>query len=134
MEDLNISIGFPTMNGAIHEDTFNSMLSEHSTLPQMIFRFNVEQVIIEVPELHLILSGIFSVEDKHILKLNVLDGSFYDMPLEKSSIEELFLGGYLSINMKELAGDMVIIDFTIKSVELKDGYLAFQITPKLFNY
>lgn len=128
-EDLNLSFGFFTMNGTIYEDTFNNILKEHSKLTETIFHFYTDQVVIEVPEKHLILSGKFSLEGETSILFEVEEGSFYEMPLEAASIQEMFKDGPLIIDFKKLAGDMVSIDFTLNKLQTMEGSLVFEIKP-----
>ena len=90
----------------------------------MVFYFTPDEIIVEVPDKHLVLIGEFSVIDKSILKLEVTRGSFFQMPLTESSINELFRNGPIVIDFKELMGDVVV-----ESVEFFDGYLDFVIAP-----
>ncbi len=130
MEDLNLNLGFTKMQGAIKEDTFNRILKENSEFSETIFRFERNQVVIEVPEKNLVLTGEFVVTGESAIRYEVESGTFYDMPLEAASIEELFQKGPLLIDFKTIAGDMVTIDFTLNMVESQDGRLAFEIKPE----
>ena len=49
------------------------------------------------------------------------------MPLESASIEELFRNGDLIIDIKDLAGDKLIFDISLKSIKIMDGYLDFEV-------
>jgi peptidoglycan hydrolase CwlO-like protein len=130
MEDLNLEYGIFTVQGCLKEETFNRILSEKSSLPQTILHFNEKQVVIEVPEKHLILNGNFIIDGESAIRFEVESGTFYDMPLVASAIEELFQNGPLMIDFKSIAGDMVIIDFKINEVESKAGTLNFVIMPQ----
>jgi peptidoglycan hydrolase CwlO-like protein len=129
-EDLNLSLGFTKIQGSIGEDTFNRNVKENSELPETIFHFDQNQVVIEVPEKHLVLTGDFVIEGDSAIQYEVQEGTFYDMPLEKNSIEELFQNGPLLIDFKTMAGAMVNINFTLNKVETQDGILAFEIKPE----
>jgi peptidoglycan hydrolase CwlO-like protein len=128
-EDLNLSFGFTGMKGAIYEETFNEILKEHSTLPELLFHFQSDRIEIEVPDKKITLSGTFVIEDETALRLNVEEGSFYEMPLEQESIEELFKEGYLLLDFKEMTQG-ISIDFIINTVTSKDGVLEFTIKPE----
>lgn len=129
-EDLNLSYGFFKMEGALTEDTFNKILQEHSKLPETIFHFYTDKVVIEVPGKHLVLSGKFTLAGDASLLFEVEEGSFYEMPLEATSIQELFKNGPLLIDFKQLAGDSVSIDFALNKLETIEGSLVFDIIPK----
>jgi peptidoglycan hydrolase CwlO-like protein len=124
VQDLNLSFGFLTVKGTIHEKTLNDMLKEHSSLPEMIFHFYPGKTEIEVPEKHLILTGTFSVEKGSALKFEAEEGSFYGMELGPASIEELFRDGYLLIDFSGLMGDI-----TLQSVKVYEGYMEFVVKP-----
>lgn len=130
VEDLNIEYGFFAAQGNLQEDTFNRVLSENSTPLQIIFHFEENQVVIEVPEKHLVLYGNFVIAGESAIEYEVDSGTFYDMPLEASAIEELFVNGPLMIDFKSIAGDLDIMDFKISEVESKDGTLNFIIIPQ----
>ena len=127
LKDLNLEIGLFTVRGTVYEDVLNEVLKGNKTLSGVEFHFLKDRVDIEVPEKHLVLKGAFSVEDKSVLKFEVSEGSFYDMPLEPESINELFRNGYLLIDFKELIGDY--IDITLESIEMEEGSLKFQFKP-----
>lgn len=128
-EDLNLSFGFTKMQGAINGEFFNQIIKKNSTLPETIFRFHEEQVIIEVPEKHLILTGKFIIASDSSIQYKVDAGTFYDMPLEAASIKELFKDGPLLIDFKTISGDLVIIDFILNWIRNEEGQLAFEIKP-----
>lgn len=130
MEDLNITFSFTGVKGYIYDDTFNQVLNAHSELAETIFTFKPGQIIIEVPENHLVLSGTFALVGESTIEFIPKDGRFYDMALEQSSLEELFRNGSLVIDFKAIAGEMVVIDFIVKNVESQEGLLAFEIKPQ----
>ena len=130
MEDLNITFSFTGVKGYIYDDTFNQVLNAHSELAETIFTFKPGQIIIEVPENHLVLSGTFALVGESTIEFIPKDGRFYDMALEQSSLEELFRTGSLVIDFKAISGEMVVIDFIVKNVESQEGLLAFEIKPQ----
>jgi|BioPla2DNA2_1021312.scaffolds.fasta_scaffold00903_25 peptidoglycan hydrolase CwlO-like protein len=133
MEDLNLKFSFFSLKGAIHEDTFNKIMNENSTLSKIVFSFGQEKVRIEVPENHLVLDGYFTLEGGASLLFVPQSGTFYNMTLETESIDELFRNNPLVIDFEQVAGDMVTIDIKLKDIETKDGYIHFTIdTGSLF--
>lgn len=128
-KDLNLNMSFTKISGSIYEDTFNQKLKDNTILSKMVFDFKDDMVELSIPEKHLILKGIFVIEKDSIIKYQVVTGSFYDMPLEKESIEELFHNGPLQIDFLEAAGDMMLFDFKLQSVNVEDGYLEFELKP-----
>lgn len=124
---LNLSFKFPIIKGALYEETFNDVIKSHSNLPNMVFHFHQDKVVIEVPDKHLILEGKFVIQGKTAFKLKVDKGSFYGIPLEASSIEELFKNGDLLIDIKDLAGERLTFDISLQSIKMKEGYLEFEV-------
>ncbi len=129
-EDLNLGMGLFTIPGAIEEDTFNRVLKENSNMSETIFRFNDGIVEIAVPELHLVLRGNFLITDDSAIQYQVMEGTFYDLPLDELSIQALFEQGPMIIDFAAIAGDIEIVDFILQEVESKEGQLAFIIKLK----
>lgn len=128
-DDLNIRLSFLTVKGSLTDNRFNEILNDNSNLTNILFTFGPDKIRMEVPENRLILIGDFILVDENILEFVPEEGTFYDMKLEASSLEELFLNEKLLIDFKELAGSSVIIDFKLKKVEVGDGTLNFDISP-----
>lgn len=131
MEDLNLSFHLFSVTGFVSEDTFNTILREHSELPGIEFRFEPDNVVIEVPDKKLVLSGRFSITGNSALLFEPESGTFYGMPLEKDSIDELFKEGPLLLDFEEVAGDLVLIDIYLDSVTTGEGTLDFTIKTEL---
>lgn len=126
-EDIELKFQLIQITGTLREDTFNQILEKYSTLPRIKFHFKEDGVDIEVPDQHLFLSGNFVLDGATAIRFDVESGSFYDMDLEKSSIDELFSGGELIIDFKELAGDNITINFKLQEAVSNYGYLSFII-------
>ncbi|NLX64662.1 MAG: hypothetical protein GX022_07825 [Clostridiaceae bacterium] len=124
VEDFNLQFEFLTVKGFITEARFNDVIAKDKKLPEMIFNMSPGMIQLEVPEKHLLLSGNIVVEKGSILRIEITDGTFYDMKLERASIDELFRDGHFNIDLSGLIGNI-----TIKSVELKDGYIEFKLNP-----
>ena len=124
---LNLSFNLPIIKGALYEETFNDVIKNYSNLPNMVFYFYQDKVVIEVPDKHLVLEGKFVIQGKTAFKLKVDKGTFYAIPLEASSIEELFKNGDLLIDIKDLAGERLIFDISVQSIKMKEGYLEFEV-------
>jgi len=125
LKDFNLEFNFLTVGGTIYESVLNEVLEKNDILHGVEFRFYQDRTDILVPEKHLALKGAFSIADDHVLKYEVTEGSFYDMPLEPESIEELFRDGYMLIDFQELIGDFMNV--TLKSIEMGEGYIKFEI-------
>lgn len=56
------------------------------------------------------------------------EGRFFGMPLEKSSIEDLFSQGYVELNLGQILGKN-----KLKSIKINDDNIELQIIPSFFN-
>ena len=126
-EALKVSFSFTEARGAIADSVINKVVSEQSTLPTMVFSFQPGKVEINLPEKYLVLSGTFVILDGHTLKFQAREGSFYGMPLEAGSIEELLNKGDLILDIEPLLAGNIIND-----LEIKEGYLELINRFKLF--
>lgn len=129
-EDMNLEFGFFTVKGYLDGETFNRILAENSSLTQTNFLFQEDKVVIEVPEKHLVLTGYFEIAGESAIQYVVTDGTFYDLPLEKASIDELFRNGPLLIDFNGITGNVISIDFEINEVWSEDGTLNFIVIPQ----
>ena len=127
MEDLNLSFSLFSIKGSVSDETFNNILKEHSTLPEIVFQFQQDKIILEIPDKSLVLNGHFEISGSSALLYVVESGSFYGLPLEQASIDELFKEGPLLIDFEAVAGELVAINIILDAVEAKDGYLEFRI-------
>jgi len=115
---LRITFSLIDIKGAIDDKVINKVILEQSKLPEMVFSFHPGKVEISLPEKHLVLSGIFVIQDGKILKFQAKEGSFFGMQLAAGSLEELFAEGDLVLDLEPLLAGNVI-----HSVEIKEGYL-----------
>ncbi|MCR4434835.1 MAG: hypothetical protein QHH06_04790 [Clostridiales bacterium] len=119
---LKITYDFPGIKVRIDEKTINDIFAGAPQFHKVVFAFRPGRVEMKLPEENLVLAGKFAVVDGHSLEFKVEEGSFYGMLLEKDFIEELFQGGSLILDFEsELNG------YTLKSVDVMDGYLSFSI-------
>ena len=102
----------------------NEIIENDKKLPKMIFSISPGIIQLEVPEKHLLLSGNIAVENGSALRVEVTDGTFYGMKLEKPSIDELFRDGHFLIDFRALIGNI-----NLRSVELRDGFIEFKVNP-----
>lgn len=126
-EALKVTFSFTEARGTIEDNVINKVVSEQSTLPMIVFSFHPGKVEISLPEKYLVLSGTFVITDGHTLKFQAQEGSFYGMPLEAGSIEELLSKGDLVLNIEPLLAGNVIND-----LEIKEGHLELINRFKLF--
>ena len=127
MDDLNLSFHLFFVRGSVTDETFNRILKEHSTLPEIVFSFQPDNIKLMIPDKSLVLNGRFEVSGKSALLYVVESGSFYGIPLEPASIDELFKEGPLLIDFEAVAGELVSLEINLDSVEAKDGFLEFRI-------
>lgn len=120
--DLNIHINMLKINGELGEEKLNELLAP------LNFQFEKKRVILKISEWSLILTGTFEIKDDTSLELKINGGSFYDLPLEESSISDLFNGGYPVIDFSYFLKDMQF-DMKIEGVESGDGVLRFTLKP-----
>lgn len=126
-EALKLSFESSGVLGTVKEEAFNEIISAHPELPKMIFTFNQGEVVLSIPDNNLVLTGNFTIENEQILKFNVEKGSFYDMPLEESSIQELSQKGEFILDLRPLLGKS-----TLNSVTIEKGEIVLDIKLKLF--
>lgn len=127
MEDLNIEFNFFSITGSIHQDTFNRLVNDYSTLPRIVCSFSKDNVRFEVPDNNLVLDGDFELVGSASLLFVPKAGTFFGMALEKESINELFKNGPLLIDLNQVAGSVVTIDIELEKIETNDGYISFSI-------
>jgi peptidoglycan hydrolase CwlO-like protein len=127
MEDLNLQFNFFSLKGSIHEDTFNRIINDNSTLSKIVFSFKQDYVSIEVPDSNLVLEGYFELQGTSALLFVPTAGTFYGMSLEKESLDELFRNGPLLIDFEQVAANLVTVDIKLKDVETVDGLIRFTI-------
>lgn len=126
-EALETTILFLRIRGTINEEAFNSIITDNQKLPELRFSFKPGELEISLPSHKLALRGNFIILNGHLLRFQVNKGSFYGLPLDSSSIDELFKGGYLEINLKPLLDKN-----RISTIEVMDGYIEMIIIPSLF--
>lgn len=115
------------IKGTIEEKTFNDIIKEQKNLPPMEFKFQEDNIEMNVPEKNLYLSGSFNIEDDRVLTFEPKEGKFLDMPLEKGTIEELFEEGNFVLDLEPLIGKGIV-----RSVKINKGYLELIVSIKLF--
>lgn len=125
---LKLSFSLFSIKGSIEEKTFNDIVKKYSKLPDMIFSFSSEKMVLELPDNNLILKGKLVVSGENTLEFKVEEGSFYGMPLENWAIEELFQENKLVLNLKPL-----LEGNKLRSVEIKQGYIELTSTLQFWG-
>lgn len=121
------SITLKGIKGTIEEKVFNQVINNFDWMPKLEVKFYDGIIQLKAPDKKLILSGKFEIEGGQILKFVPEEGSFFGMPLEKGTIEDLFQDGDFTLNFEPLIGKNIL-----KSVEIKEGYMEVIVTLKLF--
>ena len=124
---IEITFSFISIKGTLKDKALNAIIKENSRLTKMVFTFHPSETEINIPEKHLILSGNFEISEGNTLIFVGTKGSFYGLPLEAESINELFREGTLVFDLKPILGPN-----TIDSIEIMDGYLELTILPLLY--
>lgn len=119
---VKISFSFFSIKGLIEEKSFNDVISKQPKLSEMTFAFHPDKIEMSLPSENLVLSGKFVILEENKLKLQVEEGSFYGMPLEAGTLDELLEDGDIVIDLKPLLGK-----YTLKSVHIREGYLELAI-------
>lgn len=122
-EGVKMSLSLQGIKGTIPQEVFNQVVASVQDLPEILFSFQPQQVTITLPQQHLILEGKFSVIDGSILQFTPTGGSFYQLPLTTSALEELFSGESLSMNTKPLLGN-----YRLKSAIVVEGALELLVS------
>jgi peptidoglycan hydrolase CwlO-like protein len=128
LEDSYFNFNFFSMQGSVAEQTFNSIIQEHAKYTNTVFRFKQDMAVLEVPDKQLVLNGTFVIVGDNKIEYRVTSGSFYGMPLDQSSIKELFKQGPLLIDYNALV-DEFVVDFTITDIKVQKDNLIFQVRP-----
>ncbi len=127
-DTIDIKISFTGVKGIIREESLERILSSQSFPTKVEMRLNKDNMELILPDLGIHMSGSLEIlENKQSLRYNMESGSFLDMKLEKSALEELFSFGYLEFNFNKL-----LERSTIRNVIILDDRLELTINPVLF--
>lgn len=121
---VDIDFSLSGVKTTLKESAFNNILKNEKTLPKLNFEFKQDLLVMSMPEEKIVLTGNFKVEEGHKLIYVVTGGSFYGLPLEVESIEDLFSDGYMALDVSYL-----LEGFSIEKVTLKDGVLELLVKP-----
>lgn len=126
-EALDLRITLTGIEAGISAGDFNKAVVDNDLIPEMVFDFRPGEIELSIPESRLVLNGNFELSQTNVLVFEAQSGTFYDVPLEASAIEELFALGKLTLDLNTLTGDNQIKG--VKSIEDK---LLLSIKVKLF--
>lgn len=124
---IKIELSLLSVKGIIEENTFKEIIANQSFPTKMEIEFSTDKLEVTIPDKHLFLTGYFEILENKRLVFIVDEGSFFGLPLEKSSIEDLFSEGYMELDLGEVLGKN-----KLKSIKINDDNIELQITPVLF--
>lgn len=124
---LEITFNFFSVKGSMSEETINGIIAQNPVVSGMVFRFTNDTVEISIPDKELSIKGIFVIEEGHTLKFEASEGTFFGLPLNKSSLDELFEQGDLSLNLESLLGK-----YSLNDVEIFASYIELEIIPVFY--
>ncbi len=124
-----IKVEFSLLNvkGIIEEKTFKEIIAGQSFPMELEMEFSNDKLEVVIPDKYLYLAGNFEIVESKKLVFIVEEGSFFGMPLEKATIEDLFSEGYMELDLGHILGKN-----KLKSIKINDDNIELQITPVLF--
>lgn len=125
-EALAMRISLYGITGTINETTLNELLALHPILKDMVFGFSPGSAVLAVKDKNLLLIGSFVIVSGHTLQFQAQEGYFQGLPLEPSSLAELFAEAPLMLNL-----EAVLEDYILRSVEIGERSLRFEISPRI---
>lgn len=126
-DTIKIEFSLSGVKGILEEKTFKEIVEKQTFPTKMQFEFSPDKLELTMPDKHLYLSGSFEIVDDRKLVYVVNEGSFFGMPLEKVSIEDLFSEGYMELDLSHILGKN-----KLKSIKINEDNIELQITPVLF--
>lgn len=124
---IKIEFSLFNVKGIIEKQTFKDIIAKQSFPTKLEFEFSSNKLELMMPEKNLSFSGTFVIVDGQKLIYEVEEGSFFGMPLEKSSIDDLFNEGYMELDLSQ-----VLDKNKIKSIQINEDSIELQITPVFF--
>ncbi|GAU77261.1 hypothetical protein F3D3_1875 [Fusibacter sp. 3D3] len=124
---IDLEFSLKGVKGRLEESVFNGILAHQTELPKLVFEFHTDLMSLSIPEKKINLLGHFEIVEGHILKFIVTEGTFYGLPLEQDSMDELFSEGYMSIDLTYL-----LEGYKIDTVTLKENILELYVKSGLF--
>lgn len=126
-DTIKIEFSLLGIRGILEEKTFKEIVENQVFPTELHFEFSPGKLEFIIPEKHLYLSGNFKIVDDRKLVYVVDEGSFFGMPLEKISIEDLFSEGYMELDLSHILGKN-----KLKSIKINEDNIELQIIPVLF--
>jgi peptidoglycan hydrolase CwlO-like protein len=123
-DGFKVTYSFFEIKASITDEAINNIITGDSAFPPMSFRFRPGNVEIQMPEYNLVLDGTFVIQEGSSFIFQAKAGSFYGIPLETGSLNELFQDGDLVINLQPALGN-----YTVNSLAVMDGYLELTLSP-----
>jgi peptidoglycan hydrolase CwlO-like protein len=126
-DTITVSFSFFQVTGTLKDEALNKVIQGYSDLPEIAFHFKPGQTEIQIPEKHLSLTGTLEILNDTTLQFVPAEGSFFELPLTKESLGELFRENGLVFPLGAVLGQG-----RIESAESKEGYLELTILPLFY--
>ncbi|VDN46955.1 conserved protein of unknown function [Petrocella atlantisensis] len=124
---MKLRLSMSGFDAIISEKVFNDAILENPDIPGLEFEFEEGYIRLSVPSNHLSVNGNFQVIEGTELVFIPESGTFYDMPLDDTLMNELFEDGGLRLNLKPIIGNN-----KIKTAESKENDLILAVQINLF--
>ncbi len=127
-DTIDISFSLTGVRGIIKEESLDDILLSQKFPTRVEIKLQKDKLQLIMPDIKIFMSGSLEIlEGRQSLRFNMEEGSFMDMKLESSAMEELFSFGYLEFNFKKLLDKS-----TIRAVNINEDNLELLINPVLF--
>jgi peptidoglycan hydrolase CwlO-like protein len=123
-DGVKITFTLKGIQATITQKTFNQIIENHPVLPNINFEFLQDIAVMDIPQQKLKVKGTFVIVGKSSILYDVREGTFYDLPLDEKSLQELFLENLLKIDFQPVIGSN-----QLNSIKIKDGQIELTIMP-----
>ncbi|PKM68523.1 MAG: hypothetical protein CVU95_02660 [Firmicutes bacterium HGW-Firmicutes-2] len=124
---MKLRLSITGFDAIISEKVFNDAILQNPDIPELEFEFEEGFIRLSVPSKFLSVDGNFQVVEGTELVFIPVEGTFYDMPLDMKSMNELFEDGGLRLNLKPIIGNN-----KIKTAKSKENDLILSVQLNLF--
>jgi peptidoglycan hydrolase CwlO-like protein len=124
---MKLRLSITGFDAIISEKVFNDAILKNPDIPELEFEFEEGYIRLSVPSKRLSVDGNFQVIEGTELVFIPVKGTFYDMPLDTKSMDELFEDGGLRLNLEPIIGNN-----KIKTAKSKENDLILSVQINLF--
>ena len=124
---LKISYGLFNARVTIDQENFNRIFQNNPHLTMLEFIFMKDKVALSVKDKGLELVGKFTVGTRNSIEFVIEEGTFYNIPLRKEAIVELFKEGQFIIDLSSATEGN-----SIRAISVNDGHIELLVMPVLF--